>query len=230
MKIFNIYIPDYQWNLLIFTSYCISVSYVFYRAIKSIDNQLRIKFNQEFIDSQLEAQQIKSLISIQFKLKERYQTDHLRDLQIAIKNQSETASITVDWDQSSLTDFDGRSRRVIRLIPGMTLDLFQPQASSIIAATQTLKERLTAEDILKRNSSGVLEIASSLFKPKRFEKASEKGEQFYLRLFIKIFDPALINPAIRSYTLSCQFTVEKLPWTDALQPKGSPKKSLSKSD
>jgi hypothetical protein len=219
VKIFNFYIPDYQWNLLIFTSYCISVSYIFYRAIKSIDNQVKIKFNQEFLDSQLDAQGLKSLISIQFKLKERYQTEHLRDLQVAIKNQSEKVSITVDWDQSSLTDFDGRSRRVIRLIPGMTLDLFQPQASSIIAVTQTLKEQITAEDTLKRNSSGGFEIAASLFKPKRFEKASEKGEQFYLRLFIKIFDATQETPALRAHILSCQFTVEKLPWTDALQPK-----------
>jgi len=205
-----------NWNLLILFSYIICVTYVFYRAIKSIDKQLNIKLNKDFLKAQLESQDLATLIGIEFKLKDRYQTDQLRDLLIHIENKSPTASIAVDWDQSCLTDFEGRSRRVIRLMPGMTMDLFQPQVFSVIAPRQTLKESLTAEDILKRNSSGILEIASSLFVPDKLKKASEKGGHFYLSLILTVSTPSASAKNGLTHPVSCQFTVNKLPWTDAL--------------
>ena len=218
-----------NWDLLILVSYFISVTYIFYRAIKSIDKQLNIKLNKDFLRTQLETQDLADLITIKFKLKDQYQTDKVQDLLINIENQSTTASIAVDWDQSCLTDFEGRSRRVIRLMPGMTLDLFQPQVLSVIAPQQTLKERLTAEDILKRNSSGVLEIASPLFAPNKLQKASEKNDHFYLKLILKVSAPPDSTYNGRTYAISCQFTVIKLPWTDALDWKINRSKDNDKS-
>jgi hypothetical protein len=205
-----------DWNLLILTVYIISVIYVFYRAIKSVDNQLRIELDKDSLAQQIDAQGLKDLIEIKFKPKKRYQADQVRDLSIDIENKSQTYSISVDWDQSSLTNFDGRSRRVIRLMPGMTLDLFQPQALSVIAPSKTLKEYFTAEDALKRNSEGVLEIASPLFSPDKLRKASERGDQFLLRLILQVSDPASGTGGGRLYALLCEFKVIKLPWTDAL--------------
>lgn len=218
-----------NWDLLILVSYFISVTYIFYRAIKSIDKQLNIKLNKDFLRTQLETQDLADLITIKFKLKDQYQTDKVQDLLINIENQSATASIAVDWDQSCLTDFEGRSRRVIRMMPGMTLDLFQPQVLSVIAPQQTLKERLTAEDILKRNDSGVLEMASPLFAPIKLQKASEKNDHFYLKLILKVSAPPDSTYHGRTYAISCQFTVIKLPWTDALDWKINRSKDKDKS-
>lgn len=203
-------------NLLILTVYIICVVYVFYRIIKSIDNQLEIGLDRESLNIQLDAQGLKDLMTIEFKLQEQYQPEQLRELPIAIENKSPASSISVDWDQSSLTDFDGRSRRVIRLIPAMRLDLFQSQVLSVIPPTQTLQERLTAEDVLKPNSDGALEITSPLFNLDQLKKASERRDRFSLRLILQVYNPGAAAVSRRPYALSCEFTVNKLPWTDAL--------------
>lgn len=219
-------------NLLILTVYLICVTYVFYRMIKSIDKQLDIQLDRDYLDIQLEAQGLKDIIALTFKLKEQYEPEQLRELPIIIENKSEVASISIDWDRSSLTDFDergryataSRTRRVIRLIPGMTPDLLPAQVVSVIAPEQALKESITAEDVLQRNALGTLEIASPLFNPDKLQKAAEKSDRlvatqshrFSLRLMLQVHNPNSANPVRQSYALSCEFIVNKLPWTQAL--------------
>ena len=184
--------------------------------VKSIDKQLDIQIDRDYLDIQLDAQGIKEIIALTFKLKEQYEPEKLRELPIIIENKSETASISVDWDRSSLTDFDERSRRVIRLIPGMTPDLLPAQVVSVIAPEQALKESITAEDVLQRNALGTLEIASPLFNPDKLHKAAETSDRFSLRLMLQVHNPNSANPVRRPYALSCEFIVNKLPWTQAL--------------
>ncbi|MFE1745461.1 hypothetical protein [Coleofasciculus sp. H7-2] len=207
-------------NLLILTVYIICVTYVLYRVFKSVDrNQVIVHLDGESLNGQLEAQNLKDRVDIQFKLEKRYQLDQLRQLSIQIDNQSPDHSIDVDWDRSSLTDFDGRSRRVIRLTPSMILDLSQHQVFSFIGAGKTLKEKLTVEEVLQRDSqTDVLKISAPLFDPSKLKKLSgtDNTLQFSLMLVLHLLRSTGETGNSVIHILSCDFTVKKAPWTDVM--------------
>ena len=198
-------------NLLIFTVYLIVVIYVFYQAYKSLDNQIVISPDSDYLNRQLEEQNLKEIVDIKFKFKPRYRLDELTKLMINIKNISQEETIRVDWDESSITDFDNVTGRVIRLAPGMT-DVPQNQAISIIVPNRMIEEELSDDK----------SIIGSLFKPDKLKKATAKSSPFYLRLFFTVSNLANTK---RSYTLFCQFIPKKLHWAKALTLELKPKPS-----
>jgi len=197
-------------NLLIFTVYLIIVSYVLYQAYKALGNQVVIETDYSSLTQQLEEQEIKDLIDIKFKFKDRYKLDELTKLMIIIKNTSEEDTIRVDWDESSITDFDKVTGRVIRLATGMT-NIPQSQAVSIIVPGRIIQEELSDDK----------SILSPLFKPAKIKEASVKNNPFYLRLFLTISSP---TGAKRSYTLRCKFIPKPLHFAKALSIELKPKK------
>jgi hypothetical protein len=197
-------------NLLIFTVYLIIVSYVLYQAYKALGNQVVIDTDYSSLNQQLEEQEIKGLIDIKFKFKDSYKLDELSKLMLIIKNISQESTIRVDWDESSITDFDKVTGRVIRLASGMT-NIPQSQAISIIVPGRIIQEELSDDKSL----------ISPLFKPEKLKKASVKNDPFYLRLFLTISNP---TGAKRSYTLRCKFIPKPLHWAKALSIELKPKK------
>ena len=197
-------------NLLIFTVYLIIVSYVLYQAYKALGNQVVIDTDYSSLNQQLEEQEIKELIDIKFKFKDRYKLDELTKLMISIKNTSQEDTIRVDWDESSITDFDKVTGRVIRLATGMT-NIPQSQAVSIIVPGRIIQEELSDDK----------SILSPLFKPANIKEASIKNNPFYLRLFLTISSP---TGAKRSYTLRCKFIPKPLDFAKALSIELKPKK------
>ena len=129
---------------------------------------------------------------------------------IIIKNTSEEDTIRVDWDESSITDFDKVTGRVIRLATGMT-NIPQSQAVSIIVPGRIIQEELSDDK----------SILSPLFKPAKIKEASVKNNPFYLRLFLTISSP---TGAKRSYTLRCKFIPKPLHFAKALSLELKPKK------
>jgi hypothetical protein len=197
-------------NLLIFTVYLIIVSYVLYQAYKALGNQVVIDTDYSSLNQQLEEQEIKELIDIKFKFKDRYKLDELTKMMISIKNTSQEDTIRVDWDESSITDFDKVTGRVIRLATGMT-NIPQSQAVSIIVPGRIIQEELSDDK----------SIISPLFKPAKIKEASIKNNPFYLRLFLTISNP---TGAKRSYTLRCKFIPKPLGLAKALSIELKPKK------
>lgn len=179
------------------------------------------------LKQQLETQSLQDILGISFKFDKRYEFDKLNQLSISISNKSDTQSIYVDWDYSAFTDLDGRSRRVTRLMPGTTLDLFQNQVFSTIAPKTTLKENITAEDLLDRKEGGLpVEIKKPLIdlsKPKdgdaakRYEKFMGHQIQlvFFLELALRIVGPGQ-TPGGDRVNVRCKFLLEKLPWQAGL--------------
>lgn len=216
-------------DVLILAVYLISVSYVLYQAVQSLDDQITVRFNQESFNQQLQDRDLQDLLSVQFKFDNRYKFDQLKELAISVQAKSKDCPIYVDWDRCSLGDFDGRSRRVIRLTPDMQLDLSQPQVFSPIAPGNTLKEKITVEDILRPKLGGGLEIGTPLIDINKLSKGSEQQKRlfsnfmshrislhFSLRLALRILDVRDGIGGDRIHVLSCEFTVSKVPWTDAL--------------
>lgn len=200
-------------DLLLFTVYVIIVFYVFYQARLSLRAQVRIEPDSDDLNQQLVEKNLKELIEFKFKFKPSYRFSDLTKLPITIKNISkEEKSIRVDWDQSSITDFDNVTGRVIRITSGLT-DIPQIQAVSTLVPNQMIDEELS-------DDKG---IAGPLFKEQKFKKAVEKSAPFYLRLFLRISEPNTPPNQERGYPLSCRFVPKKLTWaralTIALKPK-----------
>jgi hypothetical protein len=160
--------------------------------------------------------------------------DKFKQFGVNITNKSKNYSIYVDWDYCALTDLMGRSRRVTRLVPGSTLDLFQVQAFSSVAPGSTLKETVTAEDVLKRNESKdspvalKIEVDKPLLDFDALEKAKDP-EKKRLTRFKERLDPLEIyfelafrfvgSGSMRDSDprqLHCRLILNKLPWKAGL--------------
>ncbi|HAA27348.1 MAG TPA: hypothetical protein DCE56_06280 [Cyanobacteria bacterium UBA8553] len=198
-------------DLLLFTVYLIIIFYVFYQARLSLRNEVRIEPDFDDLKNQLAEQNLQDLVTFSFKFRDKYRYSELAQLPVSIKNISKNEeTIRVDWDQSSITDFDNVTGRVIRITSGMT-DIPQSQALSTIVPNQMIDENLS-------DDKG---IAGPLFKVEKFKKAVDRSASFYLRLFLMVSDPDTVPvkgvPYIgRSYPLSCQFLPKKLTWARAL--------------
>lgn len=188
-------------DFLIVTVYCIIVSYVFYLANKSLDDQVRIEPDYKSLNRELEKYNLNGLVDIKFKLRPSYRFPDLTKLPISIKNTSQDATIRVEWDECAITDFDKVTERVIKLVSGMT-DIPQKQAVSIIVPGRNLEEELSHEKA----------ITKPLFKEVKLRKALEKSTPFFLRLRLKITHPTSDE---RLYTVRCDFLPRKLGWAKA---------------
>lgn len=197
-------------NLLILTVYIICVTYVYYQAYKSLGNQMTVELDKDSLTQQLAEQELRDVVEIGFKLKSSYKLNDLKTLDISLQNKSLEYTIYVDWDQSSITDFDKVTGRVIRVTFGMT-DIPQTQVASIIRPGQTLKEELSNED-----------IPGSLFEVRKIRKAVQEEAKFSLRLVLKISDP--VADTNHFHTLRCPFTVKRLRLTKALAIAMKPRK------
>lgn len=187
--------------LLVFTVYLIVVTYVLYQAYKSLDNQVVIQLDSTDLNRQLSEQELSDVAEIKFRLRDSYRLDEITKLPLILKNISLETTILIDWDQSSITDFDNSVARVIRLTPGMT-EIPQKQVASIIVPGQVLEAELSDDKT----------IAGSLFKPGKLKKAAATATPFRLRLFLTISHLGIEH----FHTLSCQFIPKKLGWTKAL--------------
>ena len=191
-------------NLLIFTVYLIIVTYVFYKAYQSLENKITIELDSAELNEELTINNLKDLVDIDFKkMRPSYQFDELKILVISIKNKSDTATIRVNWDESSISDYEGNVRRVIRVTKGLA-DVPQKQVPSIIVSSQKITEELSDDR----------DIGSPLFKTQKLKKASQKGEPFTLRLSFKIAQP---GESEQSCFVNCKLLPKKLRWTNALK-------------
>lgn len=207
-----------QIDAVILVVYLICVVYVFYQAIDSLEDQAAIQFDRPGLNAQLEEKQLAGRIDIQVRLKSVYQFEQLYDLSLMVQNNFPNTPVYIDWDVSSLADFTGRSRRVIRIPPSMTMDLSQPQIFSVIAPGNILSERITAEDILRRRAdSDVLEIAAPLIDLSIARNLPEdKSLPFSLRLVLRIPSATGQGEVMATYALVCRFAAKRLPWSRSL--------------
>lgn len=235
---------------IILVAYLLCIAYFLLKIVDSFNDEFTIKADEDAIKQQLTGAGLQDVIGISFRFDRRYEFSALKQLSINISNKSGDApaekdkvtkyALYIDWDCSTLTDLEKRSRRVTRIIPGTTLDLFQSQAFSTVAPNTTLKETITAEDLLQRKGerkSDKLDVASPLnleveitkplidLKPARpagdLKKKLEKFKKqevtldFSLELACRVASPSHSLGGDRVYIL-CPFILTKLPWTSGL--------------
>lgn len=177
-----------QIDLIILVIYLIAIVYVVYRAIDSLDEQTVIVFDRSTFEPQLQETigetPLKNVIDINIPFADRYTfAAQPQVLNVAIINKSNTATIRIDWDNSSISDFTGRARRVIRLGPDTRLeDLSQAQVMSTIPPRRNLQALLTAEDCLKLDAAANrLQPAAPLINLDKLSAVKELAAAFSLR-------------------------------------------------
>jgi hypothetical protein len=219
-------------NYVLLAVYFLCVTYVLLQIANSFNDEFSIRLDQAELDQQLDDFKLKDTIEVKFKFDARYEFHKLDKLAITVVNKSKEFPVYVDWDYSSLTDLDGRSRRVARLVPGNTLDLFQHQVFSVIAPTRSLQEQILAEDMLTRKGdNGEVKIGDGKTiidmkepdkkapdaKKKRYREfmAGKIPYEFCLDLVMRIVTSSEDPGGFRT-RLRCKFIMAKLDWTAGL--------------
>lgn len=213
-------------DLIIIVIYVIALMYVGYQALQdwvdSLEDTLFLRLDQGALDAQMEEQGLKGNVLVKVSLKDRYKYEPIPHLDVTVVNTSASA-IYVDWDRSTLTNFAGRSRRVIRITPSMNINLSRPQIFSVAAPGQVLIEKIVAEDMLEPAGDGTLKITKPIetliagnlaLAAKLFR---DKPPHFLLRLALWLSDPGdptRLEAQPRALTL--KFEVHKVLGTSAL--------------
>lgn len=213
---------------ILLTVYLLFISYFISKIIGDFNDEFTIKLADDEVKSQLEQQKLQDTIAISFRFDKQYEFAKLDRLNININNKSDNDSVYVDWDCSVFTDLNGRSRRVTRLPPGTTLDLFQDQVFSTVGPKMTLREQITAEDLLERKGDAQdFKVTKPILdlKPKKPSDAlreklgrfmKRRGDlEFFLELAIRVVGPDRALAGDRAFIM-CKFVLKKLPWQAGL--------------
>lgn len=137
-------------------------------------------------------------------------------LTVQIVNTVPSAQILVDWDSSSLSLQNNLARRVIRLSPGMRMDLVQPQVYSVINPRQAFSATVTTEDSFGRNpDTQLLQPSAPLINLEKFITLPPPQRSYALELLIGIKSMASLDQPIR-LLLPFRFEVGVLPGKAAI--------------
>jgi hypothetical protein len=219
-----------NFDLFLLTIYFLCVTYVLYQMINSFNDECIVSNEKDKLTKLLEDLKLDDRIEISFMFDKRYEFHKLQSFGVNVKNKSSEYPIYVDWSCSSITDFDNKSRRLTRSIPGNTLDLFPEQSLSPIAPGTTLKEKVAAEDMLvRKGDEGPMEIGKDktlqdLTKPKKPGDALnrynafmslEENLNFSMSLMLRIVNEGTPSTGY-GIPIKCEFTIKKLHWMAGL--------------
>ncbi|MCT7949014.1 hypothetical protein NG798_04375 [Ancylothrix sp. C2] len=206
---------------LILTIYVIVVTWILYQSINSLGEQIYVKFDRDSYNQQLQEQNLQNLIEIKFNLKPRYEINQFREIEIEIKNNFPDQDVYIDWESSCLIDVDRRSQRLVRLSPGMKVDIFVPQVKSLIAPGRIIAEKFTAEKALKRDTTtdsfeATLPLVPSARLKSQPVNRPAAAATLVLRLALQVSAPLKGAGVKQFYVLSCPLNVTRLDWMAAL--------------
>ncbi len=219
-------------DFFLLTIYLTCISYVLVQMIFAFFiEQVEIISDRGYLQEQLESQLLKEVISIEFKMKPRYDRTALpSSVDIIIKNISQHQWIYLEWDYSCLISVDGESKRLVRVPPGSTYDLLPSQMFTVLSPGTRFKEKLSSEAALTRDpETGTLKLDGALINLARLNKDKRRRKKFmrlgrllkepakfYIRLSIRVEDKSQGNYKSAFYTLDNLFLVKKVHWVQQL--------------
>jgi hypothetical protein len=207
--------------------YLVCIASALFKIIDSFNDEYTVTLDEDSLKQQLADQNLQDTVGLGFDFEKRYEfgkDDKLKQFGVKVTNKSKTHSIYVDWDYCATTD---------RLVPGSTLDLFQNQVFSTVAPGATLKEVVTAEDILKRKEPKdkdaavalEMEVSKPLLDFEALKKSKDSAPKKKYALFVERIAPLefSLDLALRligstavadgdRIQLHCKFILKKLPW------------------
>lgn len=215
-------------DVLIFVVYCLCVAYALYKMRHDVSHYFSIYFQEQALLSQLQDQDIQEIIAIQFRLSDRYKPEQFKEFILVLQNKSKTYSVLLNWEQFVLVDVNGKTHRVIRLIPAMNLNLSQRQVQTIVVPQQRIEEKITIEGTLDTKENSVLKVTKPLFDKRTIKIASKEEKSFYLRLIIEITEPKVGGSPASLHPLTCEFKMKQTPWGRALRWERTKRKKATK--
>lgn len=232
---------------IILITYILCLILFLAQIVNSFNDEFTIKIDDTMLKSQFEQHGLTESIAIAFKFDKQYEYNKIKQFGIEITNRLSNASIYVDWDRCIVTDWREagtdaglKARRMTRLNPSTTIDLAQEQVFSTIAPNTTLKETITAEDLLQRKGDRKddklpeasplnleIEVVKPLldFKPEKpsddvkRQLAEFKGCEIELEFFVEIALRFVGSDwgAQGNYTnVLCRLIIIHLPWQAGL--------------
>jgi len=205
-------VPTEIINLALFIIYVLCLAYAFQQMKKDILSRvvLNIAVNRAAMEEQLFARDLQDLVEISFKFEDQYPLTPVPHLSMTLANRSESQWIYLHWADSTLTNFEGQSQRIVRISPSLTVELCQAQLLSAIAPGQVIRETLTTEETLRHNEAGVLAVATPLFSAKVLHEAALKNQRSSLQLVLRVGELGDRNG--RFCLISCEFIPSKVSW------------------
>lgn len=216
-----------QTDLIILAVYLICIFYVIRQAWNSLDERTKITN----VGNQFDYDPLKDFIKIEFKFREdaRFKfSEQPQILETTVSNSSRTATITIDWDRGSLTNFDGSDRRLIRLTDNLQKADIAKQTIDTILPKGRREFKLAPEASLKENpDTEIMEPTAPIIDVQKLAKdkdAKPKLKDTY-RNFMEMREPlkfSLRLPLqITNVTeggkkeiwgfVDCDFTVARMP-------------------
>ncbi len=203
----------FQLNLLVLAVYATIVAFVFYKMWEDVSDFVSIEFDRAALTQQLASKHLQEVLDLQFQLADRYKPDQVSVLKLTTLNHSKTAPLYINWERSTLTNLQGESQRLIRVVPG-GINLAQRQVSGVVAPARKLEETLTAEEALQQDATGRLVPGGALFSGAEINQAIAKQKPFTLRLVVEL--PGTATKPGPEYALLCHFYLKRTPLKRAL--------------
>ncbi|MEO1296195.1 MAG: hypothetical protein AAFW75_10390 [Cyanobacteria bacterium J06636_16] len=134
------------------------------------------------------------------------------DLKVRVVNGLPDQQVFINWDSSSLSVYGGLANRVIRLVPGMPVDLFQPQVMTVANPGQMVSVTVTSESLFNRpDNKSALESATSLVTFSKVPEMKESMRGYSLRMLVWVRSMTDPNRPAMQLLLPFNFRIMVLP-------------------
>ena len=136
----------------------------------------------------------------------------VQNLSITAINGLSTQQVFFDWDSSSLSVHGGLAYRVVRNVPGMPLDLLQPQVQTVANPNQGINAKVTSEALFRRpEANTALESVPMLINLEAIPEMTEMMRIYSLRLLVWIKPINVPDSQAIRLLLPFNFKIEVLP-------------------
>lgn len=136
----------------------------------------------------------------------------IRELAVVVDNGLHNQQIFFDWDSSSLSVHGGLAYRVVRNVPGMPLDLLQPQVQTVANPNQGVNAQVTSEALFRRpEANTALESVPVLINLEAVPEMKEMMRVYSLRLLVWIKPMNAPDSQAIRLLLPFNFKIEVLP-------------------
>lgn len=135
----------------------------------------------------------------------------MTSLVVTLGNGLPDQQVFINWDSSSLSTYGGLAQRVIRMVPGMPVDLFQPQVMTVANPGQAVSVTVTSEHLFTRpEDKQALTSGATLVDFNQVLGLKEPMRQYSLRILL------LVQPMTRpgkamQLLVPLNFKIEVLP-------------------
>lgn len=136
----------------------------------------------------------------------------IQQLAVSVINGLPDQQVFIDWDSSSISVHGGLAYRVIRQVPGMPTDLFQPQVYTVTNPGQVVNVGVTSEALFRRPENALsVQSAPVLIDLERIPEMKEPLRTYSIRLLVWV--KSMTQPDLRPVRLLVPFNfrIEVLP-------------------